>query len=92
MLNNIAGILAPVAPQKPSAVDYLVIAGGGGGGGVGGGGGGGYKAANSFSLPSSFTVTIGAGGTKGGPTNIGSNGVNSVFSSITSTGGGGGGA
>ena len=54
---------------------------------------GGYKAANSFAISSSLTVTVGAGGA--GQTTYpsigrGANGSNSVLSSITSTGGGGG--
>ncbi len=83
-------------------VEYLVIAGGGGGGngaadiGGGGGGAGGYRssvigensgggasAESTITLtPSSYTVTIGAGGSAN------TNGSNSVFGSITSTGGG----
>ena len=80
-------------------VEYLVIAGGGGGGGgqgsVGGGGGGagGYLTASNFTVTSqSYTVTVGAGGSAGaGPdyAPINSNqGSNSIFGSITSTGGG----
>jgi hypothetical protein len=88
-------------------LEYLVIAGGGGGGnsagtenGGGGGGAGGYRSsvlgelsgANSLAEPrfritrnTNYSVTVGAGG---GISTIGSN---SVFSSITSTGGGLGG-
>lgn len=92
-----AGNVAP-----PSSVNYLVIAGGGGGGsgtagtywydGGGGGGAGGYRTGASFAIGASFTVTVGAGGTvnqTGG--SFGGQGFNSVFSSITSTGGGGAG-
>ena len=82
-------------PATELSCDYLVVAGGGGGGGdiAGGGGAGGYKAANSFAISSSLTVTVGAGGA--GQTTYpsigrGANGSNSVLSSITSTGGGGG--
>ena len=89
-------------------VDYLVIAGAGGGGGWqgGGGGAGGYRTSAgtsgggggaesklSLTANTSYTVTIGAGGT-GGPyatPGTGTSGSNSVFSTITSTGGGGGG-
>ena len=80
-------------------VDYLVVAGGGGGGrgdsvnsaGGAGGGAGGFRTVtnSSFALNTAFTVTIGAGGV--GSTSIsskGSNGVDSVFNSTTSTGGG----
>ena len=78
-------------------VDYLVVAGGGSGGGGynnagGGGGAGGYKTsiggtALTLNLNTLYTATIGAGGTGANAGNIGSN---SVFSTITSTGGGGG--
>ncbi len=87
-----------------NSVNYLVVAGGGGGGGSGGGSGGGaggyrtnYPAPSSGGLSVSaqtYPVTVGAaGGHNGGPTTEGkgSNGSQSVFSTITSTGGGGGG-
>jgi hypothetical protein len=85
--NTIAAILAPFILSKPSSADYLVVAGGGSGTtsgtfGGGGGGAGGLKTSTAFSLPASFTVTVGAGGA------VASVGNNSVFSSITSTGGG----
>jgi len=82
----------------PSNVDYLVLAGGGGGGsgigGAGGGGAGGYR--TTFPSPScnagafpvavqTYPITVGAGGTWPTP------GSNSVFSTITSAGGGSGG-
>ena len=88
------------------AADYLVVAGGGGGGGVagsslaaGGGGAGGYRTSigNSpltLDFDTSYTVTVGAGGTNGtggsggGSGTRGTNGSNSVFGSITSSGGG----
>ena len=79
---------------SPSSVDYLVVAGGGGGGSYGGGGGaGGFRTSAAFAISGSFTVTVGAGGPGGLDAGVrtGSNGVDSVFSSITSTGGGGGG-
>ena len=76
-----------------NVVDYLVIAGGGGGAGQhysGGGGAGGYRTATSFNVTNTgLTVTVGGGGAGGVGT--GANGVqgsNSVFSSITSIGGG----
>ena len=76
-------------------VDYLVIAGGGGGGLYGGGGAGGYRTGTSFviSTGTTYTITVGAGGTGGTGTSPGEgvNGNDSVFSTITSTGGGGGG-
>ena len=69
-----------------------------GGGGAGGlrctvgatGGGGTLESPLSLSANTSYTVTIGAGGT-GVINAIGSNGSNSTFATITSTGGGGGG-
>jgi hypothetical protein len=82
--------------------------GGGGFDNSGGGGAGGYRnsyndeasggggtAEGSISNPSgSYTVTIGAGGSgeTSVPTSRGDNGSDSVFGSITSTGGGGGGS
>jgi hypothetical protein len=76
-------------------VEYLVIAGGGGGGGArgGGGGAGGYRTDTgiSVSVGTNYTVTVGAGGTAGPGSVQGTSGGNSVFSSITSIGGGAGG-
>jgi len=82
----------------PGNVDYLVLAGGGGGGsmigGAGGGGAGGHRTtfpspgcnAGSFPITASpFPITVGGGGTFPTP------GSNSVFSTITSAGGGSGG-
>jgi|688.fasta_scaffold129199_3 hypothetical protein len=70
-------------------ITYLVIAGGGGGG-TGGGGAGGYRAGTLTLTPGSGakTITIGGGGV-GGTSNA--NGSDSVFDSVTSTGGGKGG-
>ncbi len=72
--------------------------GGGGAGGyrssvVGENSGGGESAESVFepTLSTSYTVTIGAGGTSGSGASLGSNGSNSVFNTITSTGGGLGG-
>jgi hypothetical protein len=77
----------------------------GGGGGAGGfrstvtatGGGGSLENPLSLSSGSAYTVTVGAGGAggvsmTGGNGQVGTQGSNSVFSTITSTGGGGGGA
>ena len=91
-------------PAKALSCDYLVVAGGGGGGtgilgndvggggGAGGlrstvtatGGGGSLETALSLATGTGYTVTIGAGGAAN---TLGSN---SVFSTITSTGGGNG--
>ena len=82
------------------ALTYLVVAGGGGGGHVGGGGAGGYRTNYGGTalnlLPSTnYTVTVGGGGaastSSSSPANAAS-GSNSVFSDITSAGGGYGGA
>ena len=60
----------PLAGDKPSTVEYLVVAGGGGGGGYfggiggGGGGAGGLLTAAGFAVAagSALTITVGAGG------------------------------
>jgi len=89
-------------PTRSLTCDYLVVAGGGpggtsgisgGGGGAGGlrstvtatGGGGSLESPLSLTA-TAYTVTIGAGGA------VSTNGSNSVFGSITSTGGGQGAA
>ncbi len=87
-----------------NSIDYLVVAGGGGGNGPtangGGGGAGGFRLSNSTCMPapltsplanptgitatvSSFPITIGGGGA------VNNSGSSSIFSTITSTGGGG---
>src|SRR6056300_988764 len=88
----------------PSNVDYLVVAGGGAGGnnpgqgGTGGGGAGGHRTTfpspgcNAGTFPISVTtypITVGAGGAEPtSPIGEGNNGNDSIFSSITSSGGG----
>ena len=91
----------------PYTVDYVVVAAGGGGGGTAsfafasggsGGGAGGYRVSwnsSSYDEPSttpievdpggSYAITVGSGG------GMNTQGGQSVFSTITSTGGGGGG-
>jgi hypothetical protein len=74
---------------------------GGGGGGAGGyrnsyltetsGGGGSSETELTLSAGTSYTITVGAGGAGGADLSAGANGSNSVFSSITSVGGGRGG-
>ena len=89
----------------PTNVDYMVVAGGGGAGGNAAGGAGGFRessgaASGCYStsplgncvsaLPVSVTaypITVGAGGSGSG--GDAPNGSNSVFSTITSAGGGG---
>lgn len=74
-------------PSFSSTVNVLVVAGGGGGGVDGGGGAGGviYNASYAVTSGSPITVTIGTGGAAE------TNGSNTVFGSITATGGGRGG-
>jgi len=92
------GNISTVPTGGPGNVDYLVVAGGGGafvaGYGSGGGGAGGYRTTfpspgcNAGSFPISATtypITVGAGGS-GWPGST--KGSNSVFSTITSAGGG----
>ena len=90
-----------------ATAEYLVVAGGGAGGTYGAGGGaGGYRssvtgessgggasAESPLSLTAgSYTATVGAGGaSRASDTGLSNNGNNSVFGSITSIGGGGGG-
>jgi hypothetical protein len=75
-------------PSSALSCDTLVVAGGGAGGG-GGGGAGGYRSATGLSIPAtSNTVTVGGGGTAQSGIGNGTSGSDSVFSSITSTGGG----
>jgi hypothetical protein len=89
---------APTVPTGgPTNVDYLVVAGGGGGGSAcsgGGGGAGGHRTSypspgcNAGSFPitvTAFPITVGGGGS------VSNSGSNSVFSTITSNGGGEGG-
>lgn len=96
-----------VPRQNLTADYLVVAGGGGGagsyggGGGAGGlrstvtatGGGGSLESALSLTASTSYTVTIGAGGAAGPTTSPyeGTNGSNSIFSTVTSTGGGLGG-
>jgi hypothetical protein len=76
--------------------EVLVVAGGGGGGGGrggGGGGAGGLVHRDAFTISTgNATVTVGGGGGGGAFDVTGTNGSNSVFSTLTALGGGGGGA
>jgi hypothetical protein len=81
-------------------VSYAVVAGGGGGGAsrAGGGGAGGLRTCSSFAVcgATPYSITIGAGGSGGtspggGASQKGVAGNPSIFSTITSTGGGFGG-
>ena len=100
MIGNItAGLLGGAAVPVAITVDYLVLAGGGGGGnqyeqgGSGGGGGmrctvgatggsGSLETALSLMTLNDYSVKVGAGGA------INGQGGSSIFSTITSTGGG----
>lgn len=85
-------------------VQYLVVAGGGGGGNAtgtnwgsgGGGGAGGLRYGDMlFRFGNTASITVGNGGSgapKGSSANNGTNGENSIFHTITSTGGGKGGS
>ena len=81
-----------LTPNQSGTVNYLVVAGGGGGGeSLGGGGGaGGYQNSTLAVTATGLTVTVGAGGAGAisGATAKGTNGNNSVFSTVTATGGG----
>ena len=87
-----------ICPANVTSVDYLVIGGGGGGGCIGGGGGaGGFRTGTSFPVTAGnvYAITVGAGGTgalpypsAGNQYVPGSSGTSSIFSSITSAGGG----
>ena len=95
----------PPAAIASADIEYLLVAGGGAGGntysyGVDGGGGGGAGGLLSSSLASvesgsSFTVTIGAGGSQAtnaqGGAGVDSSIAGATISTITTTGGGGGG-
>ena len=86
-------------PATALTCDYLVVAGGGGGGtgggnfSGGGGGAGGFRTGTGLSaLAQAYSITVGAGGAGAtASAGIGTQGSNSVFSTITSTGGGYGG-
>lgn len=79
------------------SIDYLILAGGGSGGGgyAGGGGGAGGLLSGSIALltNSSYTITVGAGGsTQTSAATAGNSGANSSAFSLTAIGGGGGGS
>jgi hypothetical protein len=81
------------------AASYLVVAGGGGGGAGGGGGGAGgvLSGTSTLTAGTSYTITVGAGGSAA-PTAAntstvqGTDGNSSVFSAVNTVGGGGGGS
>jgi hypothetical protein len=85
-------------PTGSTSVEYMVVAGGGGSGKCygGGGGAGGYRqnypSPTTAGLPvtaTSYPITVGSGGgTAASPARPGTKGSDSVFSTVTSTGGG----
>lgn len=84
-------------PAFSGTVEVLVVGGGGGGGGHLGAGGGAGGIQNNRAFPvsagSGISITVGAGAAKlPAYTQSSNNGSNSVFGSITATGGGGGGS
>jgi len=95
---NTEALLIPKGTSNSTAsVEYLVVAGGGGGagnssGGGGGGAGGLLTATADFAISAALDISVGVGGA--GTTNetsgaVGVNGGDSIFSTITATGGGG---
>jgi len=84
-------------PAGAFDVEYLVVGGGGGGGGytAGGGGGGAFKTASGFGVTAqAYSIVVGGGGTGGVSTGsvAATNGIDSVFSTVTAIGGGFGGS
>ena len=103
-INSVGGWRAPIGV---SSVTALVVAGGGGGGAEsddtgwfgGGGGGGGYQFVTQTGLTQTpVSIVVGAGGragqqvgSGGAATSLPTNGQDSIFSTLTSSGGGAGG-
>jgi len=82
-------------PTGVTNIEVLVVAGGGAGGGYHGGGGGAggviYNSAFPVTPSTSYTVTVGQGGTAATQvSNTGNPGSNSVFATLTAIGGGAG--
>ena len=77
----------------PYTSSYLIVAAGGGGGfdrAGGAGAGGVLSGTSSLSPGTTYTITVGAGGTRGASGVPSTNGNNSVFNSLTAIGGGAG--
>ena len=94
---NSSGTFVNTIPSL--STEYLIVAGGGGGGAQtgGGGGAGGMRTGTSTLSATSYTITVGGGGSEGRSctiksTSLTGSGSDSVFNSITSIGGGGGGS
>ena len=97
---NTTGLKMPKGPSTTDeTIQYLVVAGGGGGsgnsnGGGGGGAGGLLSGTTSIALGTNINVTIGSGGAatylgNSNKTAIAGSGGDSIFSTVTATGGGG---
>ena len=77
----------------PYSASYLIVAGGGGASSGGGGAGGLLANTTTLTIGTTYTITVGAGGTGVVVNNTaGTNGNNSIFNSFTAIGGGKGGA
>jgi len=81
-------------PSATYTANYLIVAGGGGGGGGNGGGGGGaggvLAGAQTFSVGTVYSMSVGIGGITSNTIQA-SNGGSSTFNGLTVPGGGGGG-
>jgi len=77
-------------PKGSATVTALVVAGGGAGqsNGGSGGGAGGLRNLPLAVCAQTYPITVGGGGSGGPPTNTSTAGSNSIFSTITSAGGG----
>lgn len=103
LIYTAVGTTSWTAPENLFSVAYLVVGGGGGSGGgydtgAGGGGGGGMLLTGTQDVipGTTYTITVGDGGTAGTANRLvpvevnGGSGGDSVFGSITALGGGGG--
>jgi len=92
--NSIAYVFSNQNLYPPKEVEYLLVGGGGGGGvywGGGGGGGGLLQGSMPTTDRTSYTVTVGAGGTSSNTSFVnGGFGGNSTLGNIVATGGAGG--
>ena len=94
-------VVSPTSPNISGEASILIVGAGGGGGVIGGGGGGGgviTSDAASFSAGVTYNISIGDGGTGGGPNAPGASGGDTTFANpsgpwtLTAKGGGGGGS
>ncbi len=78
-----------LAFRTPYLIELVIVGGGAGGGTSGGGGGGGYYYDSIWVTPgTTYTVTVGAGGSAGSYPTPGTRGSDSKFGNITAVGGG----